>query len=218
MEIRWIGNTSFLIKTSHGKKILLDPIQIHPLIEKYDFNPDIITFSHLHNNEIISDFTNKNSTLITSPCNFTNEFISIEGYKSYRDDLNGYKRGENIIYYFNIDDYKLCHLGSLGHCLDPDLLSKIYGCDFLFVPIGGHFCLDGLEAAKLSKDVNPKYVIPMAYKTSSEYFFLDGPHKFLSSMKRTSLIEKDLIHTDDLLFDESCSIIILSNQNKEPLV
>ena len=42
MEIKWIGNTSFLIKNSTGKRILLDPIQIYPYIEKYDLNPNII--------------------------------------------------------------------------------------------------------------------------------------------------------------------------------
>ena len=50
MEITLINNSTFLIKTSLGKKILLDPIQIQTHIEKYDINPDIITFSHFHEN------------------------------------------------------------------------------------------------------------------------------------------------------------------------
>jgi L-ascorbate metabolism protein UlaG (beta-lactamase superfamily) len=213
MEIKWIGNTGFIIKTSTGKKILLDPTQIHPLIEKYELYPDIITFSHIHNNEIITNFVYKDYTIISSPCSFSNNFISIEGFKTFRDNLNGYKRGENIIYYINVDEYKICHLGSIGHILNSDLLSKVYGCDFLFIPIGGHFYLNGCEASKLAKAINPKYIIPMAYKTSSDYFYLNGPRKFLYSMKNASLLEKDIIYTDDLSYDENCTVIILSESN-----
>ena len=59
MEVKWIGNTSFLIKTSLGRRILLDPIQINTSIKNYDFNLDIITFSHMYNKEILNFSENK---------------------------------------------------------------------------------------------------------------------------------------------------------------
>ena len=63
MEIKWMGHTSFLIKSSLGKKILIDPIQIYPYIQKYDLNTEIITFSHSHNNEIIYYYINYNKII-----------------------------------------------------------------------------------------------------------------------------------------------------------
>ncbi|WP_291651616.1 MBL fold metallo-hydrolase [Clostridium sp.] len=210
MEIKWIGNTSFLIKNSTGKRILLDPMQIYPHIEKYDLNPDIITFSHTHNNEIINEHVDKNCIIINSACSYSNHFVSLEGYKTFKDDFYGYKRGENIIYLLNIDEFKICHLGSLGHQLDDELLNKLTNLDFLFIPIGGHFCLDGFSAAKLALSLKPKYIIPMFFKTSSEYFYLDGPHKFLSSLKNILSYNTNTIYSNDLSFKDRCSVILLS--------
>ena len=36
MEIKWIGHSCFLIKNLLGKKVLIDPMQIYPYIQKYD--------------------------------------------------------------------------------------------------------------------------------------------------------------------------------------
>ena len=64
MEIKWIGHSSFLIKNCLGKKILIDPMQIYSYIQKYDLKPDIITFSHSHNNEFINDCIINNYKII----------------------------------------------------------------------------------------------------------------------------------------------------------
>lgn len=217
MEIKWIGNTSFLLTTSNGRRILLDPIQLHPFIENYDLNLDIITFSHINNKDIFNFFKSKNQKTISFVCNFENEYISIESYKTYKDNMNGYKRGENLIYIINCDGYTICHLGSLGHTLDKNLVSRIYGCDLLFVPIGGNFCLDGTLAAKVVKSIKPKIVIPMAFKTSDAYFYLDGPYKFLSYMKNVISLNNNKLSLNKLKNFKDITTIIMSDKNKEPL-
>lgn len=217
MEIKWIGNSSFLIKNCLGKKILLDPMQIYPYIQKYDLKPDIITFSHSHNEEIINEYINNSYKIINSATHFEDNYFNIRGFNSFRDDYSGFKRGENIIYLFEIDGFKLCHLGSLGHILNDELISKLSNLDFLFIPIGGHFCLDGYSAAKLALTLKPRYVIPMCFKTSSEYFYLDGPLKFLSSLKNITSYRNNTIYTNDLSFDNCTTVILLKEKNKEPL-
>jgi len=217
MEIKWIGNSSFLIKNSLGKKILIDPTQIYPYIQKYDLKPDIITFSHSHNNEIINEYIFKNYKVINSAIHFENDYFHIQGFKSYRDDFSGFKRGENIIYLFEIDGFKLCHLGSLGHLLQDDLLNKLTNLDFLFIPIGGHFCLDGYLASKLAISLKPRFIIPMCFKTSSEYFYLDGPLKFLLYLKNIVSYDTNTIYTNDLSSTKDSTVILLRENNKEPL-
>lgn len=217
MEIKWFGNTSFLITTSNGRRILLDPAQITPSIENYDLNLDIITFSDIHDKDISNFSINKNIKILNSVCNFENEYISIEGYKTYKDDVNGYKRGENIIYQLKTENYRICHLGSLGHIIDKNLISKIYGCDILLVPIGGHFCLDGITASKLVKQIKPRFVIPMYFKTSLDYFYLDGPYKFLSNMKNVITLNTNKVYLNELKNSKEPTVIIISNKNKEPL-
>lgn len=209
MEITWIGNTSFLIKNCLGKKILLDPIQLYPYIQKYDLNPDIITFSHTHNEEIISDYIGSNYKIINSISKFENSFIKIQGFLSYRDNFHGFKRGENIIYLLEIDGFRLAHLGSLGHILNDDLVKELSDLDFLFIPIGGHFLLDGHSAAKIALTLKPKYVIPMSFKSSSNYFYLNGPLSFLSSIKNAVAYNSTSIYTNELSFHNKPSVIFL---------
>ena len=217
MEIKWIAHSSFLIKNCLGKQILIDPMQIYSYIQKYDLKPDIITFSHSHNNEFINDCIINDYKIINTATFFNNKYFTIQGFKSYRDSFYGFKRGENIIYLFEIDGIKLCHLGSLGHLLDTDLIDKLTNLDFLFIPIGGHFCLDGYAAAKLAMSLNAKYIIPMSFKTSSEYFYLDGPLKFLSSLNNIIYYNTDTIYTNDLPLNNKSTILLLKENNKEPL-
>jgi len=217
MEIKWIGHSCFLIKNLLGKKILIDPMQIYPYIQKYDLKPDIITFSHSHNNEFINDCIINDFKVINNAGYFENEYFIIKGFESYRDNFSGLRRGENIIYLFEIDGIKLCHLGSLGHLLNEKLINKLSNLDFLLIPIGGHFCLDGHLAAKLATVLKPKYIIPMSFKTSSEYFYLDGPLKFLSSLKDIIYYDTDTIYTNNLPLNDNSTIILLRENNKEPL-
>jgi L-ascorbate metabolism protein UlaG (beta-lactamase superfamily) len=217
MEIKWIGHTCFLIKNCLGKKILLDPMQIYPYIQKYDLKPDIITFSHFHNNEIINEYIDNNCKIINSVTTFNDKYFNIQGFNSFQDNDSGFKRGENIIYLIELDGFKICHLGSLGHILDNELISKLTHLDFLFIPIGGHFCLDGHSAAKLASILKPKYIIPMCFKTSSEYFYLDGPLKFLSSYENIYSYYSNTIYSNDLSFYDKTKVILLKENNKEPL-
>lgn len=211
LKIKWIGSTSFLIKNSMGKKILLDPIQLYSYIGISNLNPDIITFSHNHSNDFMEKFI-KNKCIIINSCNsFSNNFINLKGFKTFKDNFNGFKRGENLIYLFNIDGFKICHLGLLGHKLDDHLLNKLSNLDFLFIPIGGHFCLDGANAAKLALDLKPKYIIPMCFKNSSEHFYLDGPKTFLSSIKNILYYNSNTVYSDNLSFKDKCSVILLSS-------
>ena len=217
MEIKWIGHNSFLLINSFGKKILLDPMQLYPYIQKYDLNPDIITFSHSHNNEIINYYLNTNCKIIRSAMNYEDKYFYIKGFTTFRDNYNGFKRGENIIYIIEMDGLKLCHLGSLGHVLDSSLIEKLLDIDILFIPIGGHFCLDGYSAAKLASIIKPKYIVPMSFKTSSEYFYLDGPLKFLNSFNNIIHYTSNTIYSQDLDLSKKQVVLLLKENNKEPL-
>lgn len=217
MEIKWIGHNSFLLINSFGKKILLDPMQLYPYIQKYDLKPDIITFSHSHNNEIINYYLNTKCKIIRSEINYQDKYFCIKGFTTFRDNYNGFKRGENIIYIIEMDGLKLCHLGSLGHILDYSMLDKLLDIDILFIPIGGHFCLDGCSAAKLASIIKPKYIVPMSFKTSSEYFYLDGPLKFLNSFNNIIHYNSNTIYSQDLDLSKKQVVILLKENNKEPL-
>lgn len=209
MEIKWFGNTTFLIKNSTGKRILINPINLNSYITKYDFKFDLITLSNSQYGFECDKAVKSGSKVLNTCTEYTTDYVSIKGYDSYSDNIKGLKRGNNIIYTFEIDNIKFCHLGTLGHKLDSEILSQLKDLDFLFVPIGGHFSLDGSDAADLCNTINPKYIIPMFYKTSLDHCCLDGPYKFISHRKNIKKL-KDTIKTSELSFSNNNSVIMLT--------
>lgn len=209
MEIEWFGSTTFILKNSIGKRILIDPLEAITNKKNYDFDVDIITLSHTPNNKSLKQYITNECTIINDTSSFANEYLTIDGYTSYKDNMNGFKRGENNIYSFNIDGFKLCHLGTVGHILDNKLISKLKNLDFLFIPIGGHFALNGIDAAKLALEITPKYIIPMFYRNMDEYSYLDGPHKFLSHMKNIKKYNTRSIQTSSLYFKNNNTVLLL---------
>jgi len=183
MEISWLGHSSFLIKTANGKKILTDPFDDSVGYNLYTDNVDIVTISHQHFDHNYTEKLQGNPAVIDKTGNFTVDGINIIGLPSFHDKMKGAKRGENNIYVIEVDGYRICHLGDLGHLLSKEDIDKVGYIDVLFIPVGGNFTIDGKEAAETSKAMNSHIVIPMHYKTSMLSFPLDGVEPFLTSIK-----------------------------------
>ena len=183
MEISWLGHSSFLIKNSNGKKIITDPFDDSVGYNIYTDNVDIVTISHQHFDHNYTEKLQGNPTIINKGGTFTVDGITIIGLPSFHDKMKGAKRGENNIYIIEVDGYRICHLGDLGHLLTAEDIDKLGDIDVLLIPVGGNFTIDGKEAAETAKEINSHIVIPMHYKTSLLSFPLDGVEPFLTSMK-----------------------------------
>ena len=83
---------------------------------------------------------------------------------SFHDEEKGAKRGENIMFKFEMEGLKLCHLGDLGELLDEKQVSQIGEVDILFIPVGGTFTLDAEGAWKTIKEINPRVIVPMHFR------------------------------------------------------
>ena len=209
MEITWLGHSCFLLKDSQGTKLLTDPFDTTLAYEGYKGNPDIVTISHDHFDHNYCKDLKGNYNLIDKIGTFCICDIPIRGIPSYHDKDKGAKRGDNIIFTFKMDNYVLCHLGDLGHILTEDDVAAIGDVDILFVPVGGNYTIDGKEASKVTKMINPKIVIPMHYKTSRVDFPLDGVEPFLMYMKNASKVGSNtLIIKDEIT--QSMSVKILN--------
>ena len=183
MEITWIQNSTFLIKTSIGKRLLIDPFNKFNSCDLLYLNPNVVTVS----SEFSTSFPeiSKDIELITCVGSYNTEIVKIIGYQSFSDSLKGTKRCLNTIYTYEIDNLKLCHLGYIGEIPSKDLLSKLNDIDILFIPVGGHINISGKDAFIIAKDLNPKVIIPMNYKTSCSSFLFESIKEFL-------LLSKDL--------------------------
>ncbi len=183
MEITWLGHASFLIKDSKGRKLLTDPFDKSVGYQTFHEEVDLVSISHHHFDHDYIKELKGNPEIIDKAGLFYLCDIPIEGIPSYHDNSQGSKRGENIIFTFEMDGYKICHLGDLGHELSQDYVTKLGNIDILLIPVGGNYTIDGKEAANIAKLINSRIIIPMHYKTPSLSFPLDGVETFITSMK-----------------------------------
>jgi len=210
MQITWYGHSCFLVKTSIGKRVLLDPFYNSLGYDNNFPKCDLVTISHSHFDSSYLNSSNHVTKVINETGTFNMDFLKIEGLNSFHDQCNGLKRGSNIIYIFRDDKYSLCHLGNLGHIPPRLILDKLANIDILLIPIGGHFTLNGLDASKLCKLIRPKYIIPMNYKTNRTSLYLDDPKNFIISMKHLKKINSNILNISDLDFNYESECILLT--------
>lgn len=210
MVIEWLGNSSFFIKTSLGKRILIDPF--NPLNTFFcTITSNIITVSKNFNKDLTINAPTDNVKIISSNSSFRDDHITIKGYASYSDKLKGVKRGLNYIYTYEFDKFKLCHLGYLGEFPNDELIKNLKGMDFVFIPIGGSICLNGSDANKLINELNPKYIIPMCYKSNNSDFYFSGPKDFICNSKSIYRSHSSIIDTLTLPSINTTPLTILLN-------
>lgn len=209
MQIIWYGHSCFLMKTSNGKRILMDPFD-SSLGYKNNFpKSDIITMSHSHVDHSYLNTINYETKIINLCDTFDFNYINITGIKTFHDNCNGLKRGSNIIFLFKFDNFSVCHLGDLGHIPSQSILDILKNIDILFVPIGGHFTLNGNDAYKLCSLIKPKLIIPMHYKTNTLKMNLDDCKTFLIHMPVVEKISSNILNIDTISSGTSLKTILL---------
>lgn len=209
MKIQWFGNSTFLLTTDLGKKILLDPFNIFSTLTE-NITADISTFSRPIDFSIVKNIK-PFGKIVNTACNCDIENIKVKGFESKSDLIQGLKRGPNIIYLFKVDNLKICHLGYLGEFINNELIKILHNADILFIPIGGNLCLNGIDAYSLSEKLNAKYIIPMCYKNNCSNFYFNGPKDFLSSCKNVVSVKTDTVYFSDFYNNTLPSTILMHN-------
>lgn len=212
MLINWFGECSFLLQDSFHHKIVIDPYDLCSMNKLLEYNPEVLTLSHLHFNIEKSSYGPDLPIIINKPGTYNFDFINIIGYSTFHDNSLGMKRGDNIIYTYTFDNMNICHLGYLGHMPSTDIIKSLGTIDILFIPIGGHFTLDSEKAANLVTLIKPKIIIPMYYKTYDSSYYLDSCNDFITLMDSILKVNDPLLDTATL--DTTIPVTILMKETK----
>lgn len=203
MEITWLGHSSFIIRDSKGRTLLTDPFDESVGYRVYHGDADVITVSHHHFDHDYTEAVGGNPEIISKVGMFYAHDIPIKGIHSFHDKDNGLKRGENTIYVFEMDGFRLCHLGDIGHMLSEKQLKEIGAVDVLFIPVGGNFTIDGKEASKVAESIGSHIIIPMHYKTPAVSLPIEGIEIFLKNMKNCENVGSSTIKIEEKLTSEN---------------
>ncbi len=105
--------------------------------------------------------------MVTGPGEYEISGALIIGIATFHDEEKGSQRGKNTAYLMEVDDISVCHLGDLGHVLTTEQVEEIGHVDVLLLPVGGISTIDAPMAAEIVRQLEPKVVVPMHYKTGA---------------------------------------------------
>lgn len=214
MLIEWLGHSSFLIVSSHGKKIITDPYQAGAYQGTFRYAPirisaDIVTVSHQHADHNGAAELPNHFEIVSRAEEHTLHGIKIKGVKSAHDDQAGTVKGANVIFVIEIDGMRVCHLGDLGHVLNAQQVEQIGHVDVLLIPVGGYYTIGPSQADQVIKQLKPKIAIPMHYKTDKVDFPIMPVSEFIRDKDNVQIREGSKFETlKEQLPDETIIIVL----------
>ena len=181
MDISWLGHSCFRIKGSHAI-VITDPYSPSLGYSLGKPTARIVTVSHQHEGHSYVQGIGGEPRLITRPGEYEISGVLIIGITTFHDAARGGKSGKNTVYLMEIDDIVVCHLGDLGHVLTIEQVEETGNVDVLLLPVGGVSTINAPMAAEVVRQLEPKVVVPMHYKTSALRWELEPVERFLKEI------------------------------------
>lgn len=195
MVISYYGENSFKIQSGEFT-ILTDPVDASSGLTPPRFKHDILlkTLTAFPPQEAAPD----QGIAIYGPGEYNVDDTTIFGYLSENEVTDKILK---TVYLVTLEDIKLCFLGHLADIPAPSIMEKLEDVDILFIPGGGSPYIDQKKVAKLVKQIQPKIVIPTAYKVPGlkrpaddlKIFLEDLDQKDVEPQDKLTLKKKDLI-------------------------
>jgi len=204
MHLSWLGNTAIKIQTKPFEKdvvLVIDP-----------YRPALGSFPRNLTAEIALYTRGEDGSITISGNPFT---LSIPGECENKGVLITSAQGEKpdeAMFRIDAEDISVGHLGLANKQLTDAQLSVLSGVDVLFVPVGGKECYDAESAIKAINSIEPRIIIPMAFKSDNDPKY-DPVENFLKEMGSGPIKpEKKVIIKQKDLPEEETQIIVLEKE------
>ncbi len=181
MEISWLGHSCFRIRGSHAI-VVTDPYSPSLGYSLGKPTARIVTVSHQHSGHSYTQGIGGEPRQVTGPGEYEISGVLIIGIAAFHDADRGRERGKNTVYLMEVDEVSVCHLGDLGHVLTAEQVEEIGSVDVLLLPVGGVSTINAPMAAEVVRQLEPKVIVPMHYKTSALSRELEPVERFLKEI------------------------------------
>jgi L-ascorbate metabolism protein UlaG (beta-lactamase superfamily) len=211
MKVKYLGHAAFVVISDSGLKIITDPYGTSPDLTYGEINEsaDVVTVSHDHFDHCNVASVGGNPQVLRRAESSTVEGVRFKGIISYHDDEGGRMKGNNIIFCFEVDRVKVCHLGDLGHLLDDKQRAEIGRVDILLVPVGGYFTIDAKTATEVCDQLKPRVIIPMHYRTNKSFPNIAGVEEFLRGKDNVKWLDTSQVEFKAGELPDAGQIIVL---------
>ncbi len=211
MEIIWLGHSCFRIKGKEAT-IVTDPYDKTLGYPMKKPAASIVTMSHSHPQHCFLEGVTGNPRVVSRPGEYDISNVSIYGIPTFHDNEKGQKRGKNTVFFMEIDEVKVCHLGDLGHVPTSEQIEQISDVEILMVPVGGVSTLDAAAAAETIGLLEPRLVIPMHYKTDAVKMELEPLEKFVKVMGLKEVVPQPKLNITKTTLPLETRVVVLDYQ------
>ncbi|HID95395.1 MAG TPA: MBL fold metallo-hydrolase [Candidatus Latescibacteria bacterium] len=217
MNLIWLGHAAFLIVSLSGQRILTDPYQSGAFggaigYKAIEDTVDVVTVSHEHLDHNYTKGLPGRPLVVKGPGMHQASGFTFKGVPSYHDEHRGRDRGTNTIFVFEVDSLRICHLGDLGHTLSKEQIDAIGEVDVLLIPVGGYYTIDADKASQVVKQLSPKLVVPMHFKTKSVRLPIAPVDEFIKGKKDVECLDSSEITITRGALPEQTRIVVLKHR------
>ena len=160
VKLTWHGHSCFTLE-ENGYAIVLDPYAngYVPGFGPLRLTADAVYCSHGHEDHNAASCVGINRDAASK----TNPFHVTEIH-SFHDEVQGKKRGNNIIRIFDDGEYRIAHMGDIGCMPTKEQKEQLKGIDVMLMPVGGFFTLEPKDVRALVRELGPRMLVPMHYR------------------------------------------------------
>lgn len=216
--IRWLGHAAFLLTSSAGTRILVDPFDANVgyALPRLD-GVDAVVIGHEHSDHNNVGMATGQPTIIRgldrgdwAQVHRQVKDVRVRSVATYHDAAEGKQRGKNAAFVFEVDGLRLVHLSDLGHRLSPEQVRQLAPVDVLMIPVGGTYTIDAAGATQVVEQLAPRLVLPMHYRTPATRSSLPiaGVEPFLEG-KRVERPEATTLTVDRASLPATTTVVVL---------
>lgn len=166
MLLEYYGHSCFAFTDSAGRRLMVDPYGPEVGYRLPHREADVTLVSHAHFDHDHLPAVRGRTAVVRGGGQRQAAGLDIRGIMADHDAEGGSRLGHVTLYRFEMDGLAVAHLSDLGAPLTRAWREALGPVDVLLVPCGGGgYTLGSAEAAALARDLAPRWVVPMHYRT-----------------------------------------------------
>lgn len=175
MDITWLGYAALRLRTRTAS-VVMEPAARSAGVDMGRPNADIVTVSHDHPSHAHVAGVRGEPVVLTRPGEYEIQGVQLLGVATHlapaagavgeaaEDGEPAIRGGRNIVFVLEAEQLRVAHLGGMGTPPTSEESEQLSGVDVLVVPVGGEGALVAAAAARLTRQLEPRVVIPVCYE------------------------------------------------------
>jgi L-ascorbate metabolism protein UlaG (beta-lactamase superfamily) len=207
INVKWFGHSMWKI-WNDKVSIITDPFSSIGYKLPVNETADIVLSSHAHSDHNNFSLIDGDPEIYNEPGEYNFKSVKIKNMQVWHDDSKGSQRGTNLLMKFNVSGKNFLHCGDLGHLPETSVIAELGRIDVLFVPIGGTYTIDALQAKKVIELLSPVIIFPMHYKTRVLDFPIKDEKTYKDIIPACKKIDSNQIILTESDFQQQISIFL----------